>query len=221
LLRAARKHPGGINSSGRANGVFMRACVVVFSISAFMTLGSAVGTRAQETETKGETPSLVMRCETYCSRTKLRTVNARISWADPNVTVGRTTEAAGGPVEQQLETTVFRNGFADGQFATFPTLEPSPDARAASPELPGRPRLRAFDLKIVGSTRPRASGEAAGDIMRLSPEQRMTSVIVEGLEPGLTYYWRVRFRINAGEWRTSEPVMCVAPICPADMREER
>ena len=189
-------------------------CIVVFTI-----IGAAAIGHAQEPESVGENPSLVMRCETYCSWTKLRTVNVRISWADPNLTLGRMADAVAGPIEQQLQTTVFRNGFADGQFATFSTLEPLPDARPVLAQ-PSQPQFRAFDLKIIGVTRPRASGEGARDILRLSPEQRRSSVVIEGLEPSLTYYWRIRFRTNS-EWRTSEPAMCIAPICPADMREER
>lgn len=193
---------------------------LITSLSAAV-VALSVPAQGQERETRGESPSLVMRCETYCSRTKLRTANAQISWVDPSVTVGRERAAGAGPVEQQLETTVFRNGFAEGLSASFPTLEPSPDIRPeAAPAIRQRNLPALERLRIVGATRPRAAGEAANDIMRLSPEQRAASVIVEGLEAGLTYRWRIRFRTN-GDWQTSEPVVCAAPICPADMREER
>jgi hypothetical protein len=178
---------------------------------------------SQEKETSGQTASLGLMCETYCSRTKLRTANAQIRWIDPNVTLGDRADATGGPIEQELQTTVFQNGFTDGRFATFPSLDPSGDTPQVAPARDGQQqptRLRAFDLRIVGVTRPRATGEAGRDILKLSPEQRATSVVVEGLEPGLTYRWRIRFRSNA-DWQTSDPVICVAPICPADMREER
>jgi hypothetical protein len=198
--------------------------VLLIAVTAALWLSNRQVAWSQEKETSGQTPSLGLTCETYCSRTKLRTVNAQIRWIDPNVTLGERADATGGPIEQQLQTTVFRDGFTDGRFATFPSIEPS----GASPQIPPArdgqqqppTQLRPFDLRIVGVTRPKATGEAARDLLRLSPEQRASSVIVEGLEPGLTYRWRIRYRSNS-DWQTSEAVICRAPICPADMREER
>jgi hypothetical protein len=199
------------------------AGVLLIAVSAALWLSNQQVAWSQEKETSGQTPSLGLTCETYCSRTKLRTVNAQIRWIDPNVTLGEKADATGGPIEQELQTTVFKDGFTDGRFATFPSIEPSGVSPQVAPAREGQQpptQLRAFDLRIVGVVRPRAMGEAGRDLLKLSPEQRASSVVVEGLEPGLTYRWRIRYRSNA-DWQTSAPVICRAPICPADMREER
>ena len=197
--------------------------VLVVTLTVAVLANSQQVAWSQEIETSGQTPSLGLTCETYCSRTKLRTVNARIRWIDPNVTLGQRPDATGGPVEQELQTTVFKDGFTTGRFATFPSIDASGATPTLAPPREGQQQptqLRAFDLRIVGVICPRATGEASPDLLKLSPEQRTSAVVVEGLEPGLTYRWRIRYRNNA-EWQTSDPLICTAPICPADMREER
>jgi len=46
------------------------------------------------------------------------------------------------------------------------------------------------------------------------------TIELEGLEPGLTYFWRV-CTLNEDGWIPSEIIRCEAPICPADIKEER
>jgi hypothetical protein len=164
-----------------------------------------------------------LRCETYCSSEKLRTANARLTWIGPGVPQGPAPPAlpGGRPAEQLLETTVVKNGFARDLYASFPTREAAggaaPRLAAGAAQRSGG-ALRAYDLRLVSMVRPQIVGDAAPGA--LAPEHQETSVVVEGLEPGLRYTWRVRLEGPQG-WRESEPATCIAPICPADIREEQ
>lgn len=199
-----------------------RARLIIVSTFASVVIFPWESVVAQPPE--GSEPVVSVRCEAFCSDTKARTANARLSWIDPGVVIARAHGSARVELEQQVETTVFKNGFTNELFARFPAVEPTPAGVPRTMELPGRrsaaPIPRAFDLRIIGATRPRATGIGAAEIMRLSPQQQETSIIVEGLEPGLNYWWRIRFRTSDGEWRLSEPIRCEAPVCPADMLEE-
>jgi hypothetical protein len=117
--------------------------------------------------------------------------------------------------------TVFRNGFQSNAYASFPTgAEPSanPVLQFSVPPA-AAPRLRAYDLRIIGSIRPQVRGTMSFEDAALRAERRETSVVVENLEPGLRYTWRLRFKTPSGEERASALASCVAPVCPADMAE--
>lgn len=136
-------------------------------------------------------------CEVFCSQFKLRTGNARISWETP-----KALEA-----HKRLDFTVHKNGFKTGAFASFPTLREKQEmtpATMAQPEMRG---VRAFQLGLTEVKLAKQRGARA-------------SVVVEGLEPGLNYRWRVLTRTNDG-WVPSETLVCAAPVCPADMIQEK
>jgi hypothetical protein len=206
-----------------------KSFALLASVTLFVVVTAfATVTRPQSISTEPETqaveaPLLNLQCETYCSSTKLRTGNARITWIDPGISIGRALATAPLQLDQQLQATVFKQGFLEDVFASFPTDEATPEsaspqeARTLGPGLEGK-SLPAFDLRVVAASRPQISGTEAADVMRLSPEQQQSSVILEGLEPGLTYYWRLRYD-REGATVESEPVVCEAPVCPADMGE--
>lgn len=157
-----------------------------------------------------------LTCEVYCSETRLRTAVARLSWISPRMFQGASPTPAG-PVAEELQTTVFKNGFAKDLYARFPTLssgeDPQPAAAAALPE----PKMRAYDLEIrrvEPPTAPPGSLMPSADV----PAAR-TTVEIEDLEPGMTYTWRI-VTGTAGGQEVAETVTCVAPVCPADFREE-
>jgi hypothetical protein len=168
--------------------------------------------------TPADAADVPLTCETFCSPTKLRTAVARLSWTDPNLRLAEPSEARAAPAPVTIQTTVFKDGFDDQLFATIPT---APDARAepafeTPPE--GPQSLRAFDLRLTGIVRPEIAGEFSSEATPRSSEQQQTSVTIENLEPGLTYFWRLSFTRN-GEQVLSETAACPAPICVADMRE--
>jgi hypothetical protein len=79
-------------------------------------------------------------------------------------------------------------------------------------------QLPALDLTIAGITRPFFEGISPGELLGAEPEDQETSVVVEGLEAGVTYSWRLRLLTTEG-LEVSEPVSCQAPVCPADLQE--
>jgi hypothetical protein len=117
---------------------------------------------------------------------------------------------------------VVKSGFARDLYASFPMHEAAggatPRLAASATERSGG-TLRAYDLRLLSVVRPHIVGEAAPGTLDVAPERQETSVVVEGLEPGLRYTWRVRLEGPQG-WRESAPAICAAPICPADIREE-
>jgi hypothetical protein len=156
-----------------------------------------------------------LSCEVFCSETKLRTANARIRWT--------LAAPAGGPralglgevanAAQRLETTVFKDGFEKGLYASFPTLEPGRRMEAAPTARSAMPTLRAYELEVIEveqSSGVRALA-AGGDLEG--------STVVEGLEPGMSYTWRIVLE-TAGGRLVSGALTCQAPVCPADLREE-
>jgi hypothetical protein len=163
-----------------------------------------------------------VRCETFCSKQKLRTASARIIWRDGAPGAPLRPGAAGDTrAAPQIDVTVVKNGFAENAYATIPTTQAGAGATqgpAAATE--GRPRLRAYDLRVVGTRAPGAPGPAAASEIAGSAEPQETSTLIENLEPGLRYSWRLRFDTAAGA-QVTVPVTCTAPICPADIKSKR
>lgn len=165
-----------------------------------------------------QSPSgLTVTCEVFCSQTKLRTANARIRWMfQPGALAagGMTTLAN---AKQTLEVSVFDQGFDKGLFATLP-ISISPGDRQGAP-LPrpiaalaqGKPpTLRAYQIRLIEIERPTTRSDAAGEM----------TVVIEDLEPGMNYSWRIAIEAPNGRVM-SVPVTCQAPTCPADMIRRR
>lgn len=171
----------------------------------------------------GDTPVTTIRCETFCSSSSLRTAGARLTWIDPTLRPGAAGFSASGATPStppQLDVTVVRNGFSTNAYATLPTTDQvgaSPTASFAAPSST-TPSARAYALRVVGVIRPAIVGAFSLDEAAPGNERRETSLIVENLEPGLRYSWRLRFTSPTGE-QSSGVAICVAPVCPADMKE--
>ncbi len=158
---------------------------------------------------------IVVTCEVFCSETKLRTGNARISWTLAAGPAGPEAFGLGdmSSAEQRLETTVFKKGFDKNLYASFPTLDRGTAMQPAlgSSMEPGA--MRAYQLQIIEVERPAGLDTlTAGGAMQ-------TDMVIEGLEPGMNYTWRVVIETEDGEM-VSKTVTCQAPVCPADIREE-
>jgi hypothetical protein len=153
-----------------------------------------------------------------CSPDKPRTAVASISWsvAQP---VTNPQALSAGVAEQRLDVTTFKDGFQNGAFAQL-----TPDAnqaftfraaRAQPSNLPGLTGLsvtRVATLQDRMTTRPGADRELMPQSASNDPT-RVVVVDIEGLEPGLNYYWR---RSPQGP-----VVRCQAPVCPSDSRGRR
>ena len=156
-------------------------------------------------------------CQVACSPTKPRTVVATITW--PLTQAAANPQAlSAGMTEQHLDVTTFKDGFSRGVFAQLtPVRENQPFAlQAPQAEPSGVPSLRALSVTRVSTLQERISSGAVGADTALMPPSaandpnRVVVIEVEGLEPGLNYFWR---RTPNG------PVArCQAPVCPADAR---
>jgi hypothetical protein len=152
-------------------------------------------------------------CVAYCSPTQPGTPVAEIRWVV--ATQPSSAENLRKAAEQQnVEAAVNEDGFERGRFVRLSSV--APQARfapagqpAATSQLPG---LGNLSVSAVTS-----SQEPAAALRLATPSeggQENVVLQVQGLRPGMNYYWRVRASA-AGE---TQVVMCRAPICPADRR---
>lgn len=155
-------------------------------------------------------PGLTIEAVGFCSSSRPRTSNARLTW--------RATPTALGPgvanlsaATQRVEATVFKNGFDRGLFVALPVAAGAGDRPvAAVAQAPAAQQLatrRAFQIRMTAVTTPPSPPAAdAGSEME---------AVVENLEPGVTYTWRLT--VDAPSARiVSRPVTLRAPICPTD-----
>lgn len=153
-------------------------------------------------------------CVTYCSQTQIGTPVAEIKWVVANqpTSAENLRKAA---AQQSIEAAVNEDGFERGRFVRLSTV--APQARfAPAGQPPGGtaplPGLRDLTVNAVAS-----SQESTSALRLASPAQGGQENVVlqvQGLQPGLNYYWRVRGS-TPGE---TQVVMCRAPICPTDRR---
>jgi hypothetical protein len=197
------------------------------SYSVYLLVSAVVLASSSPATSQDPTSSalVTIRCETFCSKSSLRTVSARLTWVDPSLRpggapVGFDAGGAAPPNPPQLDVSVVRNGFNANAYATLPTTGTVGASPATTFNGPASPvaSSRAYDLRVVGIVRPVIAGAFSLDDAAPSIERRETSLVIENLEPGLRYSWRLRFNTPAGE-RTSATAVCFAPACPADMKE--
>jgi hypothetical protein len=150
---------------------------------------------------------LTITCETFCSETKLRTANARIRWHASNEGPEASRFAAGRP---SLQATVFAEGFEKDLYVTVQVAPDAPGRRAAAaPALAQQSReLRAYQFQVLEVEAPRRSTAGTDEF----------GVVLEDLEPGVNYSWRVAIETASGT-RLSPVVKCEVPVCPADLIE--
>ncbi len=151
---------------------------------------------------------LTVECEVFCSAERLRTGNARLRWNVAGPALEGVASLAA--VKQNLEVTVYSGGFAKGLAATLPIAAgASPDKPIAALEAPNRPGLRAYQLRVIEVEQPRTLEAVQGGGSTMG-------VVVEGLEPGMNYTWRLTIETPGGRVVSPE-ASCEAPVCPADM----
>lgn len=186
----------------------MRYTIAVFGALAVVGAGGFSRTSAQQATPQSTDESIAVTAESFCSETKLRTTNARIRWSMPRATAESRGVANLGSATQVIEATVYKNGFDKDLMVSLPVGQTALE-RPVAPQVRGTGRPpRAFQISLIEVERPRAN--VAGDA---APEM---SAVVEGLEPGVTYTWRVA--IAAASGRIVSPTVSVqAKVCPADI----
>jgi hypothetical protein len=169
--------------------------------------GAGVPEVTEEPADRAES-GLALTCEVFCSPTKLRTSNARICWnLPPSAFEGRSPETIG----QSLQTTVFKNGFEKGLFVTLPVTATTRERPITPIPAPKQGRLRAYQIQIIDIERRKSAQLPAGGAG--------VCVVIEGLEPGVNYTWRIQADTAAGKV-VSPSVRCQAQVCPADLVRE-
>jgi hypothetical protein len=153
---------------------------------------------------------LTVTCEVFCSTTKLRTVNARIRWSLSKAALDASRVSSLSTAKQTLEATIYPDGFAKGLSVALPITQSTP-TQAIAPQIaqPAQARLRAYQIRLIEIEPPRTevSGAAASQM----------SAVVENLEPGMNYTWRIAIDTPAGRI-VSATTTCEAPVCPADLK---
>jgi len=200
---------------------------VLLALVSALCLGAAThGLRAQGSSDTARSVSdsgLTIVAEVFCSQVKLRTPSVRLRWglsAAARSTNNVTSLAA---VKQTLDTTVYAGGFEKGLYVSLPVPAGpvgTPVTAAAAPNAPARQTpVRAFQIRLVEAGPPPAA-TAGAVVQREIADANDFSAVVEDLEPGVNYTWRLT--LEAGAARViSAPVTTQAPTCPADMIEPR
>lgn len=163
-------------------------------------------------------PGLTLEVEGFCSETRLRTSNARITWRAQTTVLGAGV-ASLTAAPQRLETTVFKGGFEKGLYVALPIGDAAADRpiAAIAPGVPGVAGAaqqtltrRAYQIRLITVNAARASAAAA--------DTSEMDAVVENLEPGVNYTWRMAVDVAAG--RIVSPLVSLrALVCPADMVE--
>ncbi len=172
--------------------------------------GSHATAVAQPTQTTVRVESsLALTVEIFCSETKLRTTDARIRWGIPRTMLDASSAAGFAAANPRLEVTVYKNGFDKGLLVALPLSAASsnPPAVPQAANAQTRPQLRAFQIRVIEVEQPRtAQALEAGSQM---------GVVVENLEPGINYTFRIAMDTPAGRI-ASPPATKQAQVCPAD-----
>jgi hypothetical protein len=175
-------------------------CLVVLSLSEHLLLAQV------SQPTQREEPKLVVNVEDFCSPTKLRTSNARIRWSMPSDVLAAAQVSSLSSARQSLEATVFHRGFEKGLFVSIPMTQATPDSPIAA-RAPGKTsKLRAFQFFLIQVEQPKAAAQNSTEM----------AAVVEGLEPGVDYTWRIAIETDSGRL-VSVPATSEAVVCPADM----
>jgi hypothetical protein len=152
-------------------------------------------------------------CVAYCAPDQPGTPVAEIKWVvgnQPSASEIRRTA-----IQQNVDVAVNEDGFERGRFARLQSVNPQARFAPAGGQRAGAPQLPGLgDLSVRAVT---SSQEPAGAMRLATPAeggQENVVLQVQGLRPGLNYYWRVRAS-TPGQTQT---VMCRAPVCPTDRR---
>lgn len=167
-----------------------------------------------------------LACNVFCSTKNPGTAVAEITRKVADVEPGQEVFAAN-VSRQELEVTVYRDGFSRGLFANLLSADRDAGLRRLndSPAQGGGPGLEGLTVTEVrrrgddeGARRESRFNEGLSGARASRLRGGATVVVrVEGLEPGLNYFWRVP--AGSGRRRAAgQVVQCKAPVCPVDSR---
>lgn len=138
--------------------------------------------------------SIELKCDISCHESKIRTPQAELSF-----------KAGQDQLSQiAVEVTVFKNGFAKGTLARLTGI--SRDGKFVIVRTDNQANVSGLERLLVGG-------------IEVSEATGLVTVVIEGLEPGLKYYWRLKSLDLAST--LSNTAVCQAPACPFDQVEEQ
>ena len=149
---------------------------------------------AKRPVTQADAPPLRdLTATTSCSDTVPWRGLARLTWS---------TDA--GPIANlRLDVTVYKGGFENQMFATLWPFERGRTFETRDTRLPDRPDKAMVNLKLTDVQTP--------------AQQSVTTVAIDGLEPGVLYFWRLLTRAPQG-WTPIGFARASGPVCPNDAR---
>ncbi|MGH9941930.1 MAG: hypothetical protein ACRD9R_06175 [Pyrinomonadaceae bacterium] len=165
-------------------------------------------------------PELI--CEVTCDKTKPRTPIAVLIWKaaeTPLVARALAARVSG----QGLEVTVYKDGFEKRAFAALPSIRRNARLVLRQSETARQQRVPGLERLVVVDVVPLSDAADPNRLDRVrSTAGRFTyvAVRVEGLEPGLNYFWRAPSTTGGVRATGGAVVRCQAPVCPADFRSD-
>jgi hypothetical protein len=195
-------------------GTFMlilSATVVPLWPTAAVAQGTADTARSQSES------GLTLSAEVFCSETKLRTANMRLQWSLSPAARSAAKLTALADAKQTLDATVYAGGFEKGLYVSLPVpsgavLRPVAPVVAPAAAQARQTPTRAFQIHLIEAGTARNTTAAV--------DSAPFTAVVEDLEPGVNYTWRLTIETPGGRV-VSAPVMMQAPTCPADMVEPK
>lgn len=169
--------------------------VFILVVLSFLPI-SVEAQRRRPARFRQQTPSAAFECRVFCSEEKLRTPVAELTW--------RSTEAR--LRTSRIEVTVYKDGFQTGKYVALGSTKGE-----RSYQLPQVKQVQTQEL--IPALRELVVVEASS----LKARPGVVAVRIEGLEPGLNYFWRVVSTTN-GRQIAEGTARCQAPVCPADMQ---
>jgi hypothetical protein len=202
-------------NNNRARCLLSLSLLFIISISlqcSSQTPTPPTTTRSGSSPSTNARDSSGIQCKTYCDKFKPGTAFAELTMAAPDANRAERSD------QPQLEVTVFKDGFKSGNFAALSSLTNGTKfsmrsgARSTDEEV-GLESLVITDVR-QGDGNPQSRG--------LRSESNTVAVRIEGLEPGLNYFFRVPpadDNARAASADEGATIRCQAPICPVDIHK--
>jgi hypothetical protein len=193
------------------------SCLIAFAVAA----PACVSPIAETPDFLGPVASVTqngvgqVQCVAYCRKDKPRTPVVEVRWRVSTQPLSAN-EMALRMNQQNLEVTVYKDGYGRGLYASLPSAAPTErflmnaDSPQAQSQIPGLSHLVVTD--VVTSKEPEKGPNFELFAAGLDSAEWII-VKIEGVEPGLNYYWRLPS--VAGNQTV---VSCRASVCPGDRK---
>ena len=171
----------------------------------------------QQLADKGEDTQWA-QCESYCDPYKPGTSVAEVRWKVSDESLG-ITELKDRTAQEVLEVSVYKDGFERGLYANITPTEGRHGFLLANTQ-PTRRQLPGLNRLVMVGLNTSKSATKGFRMLATDPadagEGQWAVAKVEGLEPGLLYFWRVQTRNASLAPAGARVVSCQAATCPVD-----